>query len=140
MDPRTLCIFGMLAFAATGIVNAFIFGLELRRFVQSTPILTSTRDLERFKEVVAHQMIAALAQIGLLALPPVIYFIGLWNKVLEPSDIVYVVAPSLLILVVAGAYRGWEKRAKTIQTTDPELEAQRNAVVRTWMRKPWPDW
>lgn len=140
MDPRTLCIFGMLAFAATGVANALYFGSELRRFLRATPTIESSHDIERFKEVVAHQMMAALAQIVLLAAPPLIFFAGLFKQILQPPDIVFVIVPSVVVIAVASVYRRWEREAKTIRTSDRELEAERNAVIRTWMRKPWPDW
>ena len=140
MDPRSLCLLGMLGLPAAAVINALWFGTELKNFVSTTPRLESSHDLERFKMVVARQMYAALAQIVLLAAPPIIYFAGLVLGVLNPSDILYVIGPSAIILVVAATYRSWEKRAKTIPTANPEIEEQRNAIVRTWLRKPWPDW
>lgn len=140
MDPRSLCLVGMLGLPAIAVFNQIYFGAELKNFVATTPRLESTHDLERFKAVVAHQMYAALAQFVFLAAPPMIYFIGLFKGVLSAPDIVYVIVPSVLILVVAAMYRGGEKRAKTIPTDDSELEKQRDAIVRTWLGKPWPDW
>ncbi len=130
----------MLGLPAVAVLNALWFGSELKNFVTSTPRLESSHDLERFKVVVAHQMYAALAQIVFLAAPPLIYFVGLFRGVLRPSDILYVIVPSAIIIVVAAMYRGGEKRAKTIPTTDPELLKQRDAIVHTWLRKPLPDW
>jgi len=140
MDPRTIYVFFMVALPAIGVLNAFWFGTELKKFVASTPILASSRDIEEFKTTVAHQMYAALAQIALLATPPILYFAGLFTGVLRPSDFVFILVPSVLIIAVAAIYRGEEARAKTLPATDPELERQRDAIVRTWMRKPWPDW
>ncbi len=140
MDPRTIYLLLMVALPAIGVLNAFWFGNELKSFIASTPKLASSRDMEEFKTVVAHQMYAALAQIVLLATPPILYFAGLFQGVLRPSDIVFILVPSMVILAVAAIYRGGEARAKTMPATDPELERQRDAIVQTWMRKPWPDW
>jgi hypothetical protein len=130
----------MLGLPALAVVNAIWFGTELKNFLASTPSLASSHDLERFKTVVAHQMYAALVQIVLLATPPIVFFIGVFRKILSPSDILYIIGPSAVILIVAAMYRGQEKRAKTIPTSDPELEQQRDAIVHTWLRKPLPDW
>ena len=140
MDPRSLCLLGMLGLPAAAVFNALWFGTELKNYVSSTPRLESSHDLERFKTVVAHQMYAALAQIVLLAAPPIIFFAGIILGVLSPSDILYVIGPSAIIIIVAAMYRSWEKRAKTIPTADPELQKQRDAIVHTWLRKPFPDW
>jgi len=130
----------MVLLPTIGVLNAFWFGTELRNFVASTPQLASSRDMENFKTVVAHQMVAALVQIALLATPPLIYFAGLFTGVLRPSDIVFILGPSAAILAVAGIYRTGEAAAKSLPAADPELERQRDAIVQTWMRKPWPDW
>lgn len=130
----------MLGLPAAAVVNAVWFGTELKNFVTTTPRLESSHDLERFKAVVGRQMYAALAQIVLLATPPIAYALGLVFGVLRPSDVVYVIFPSAVIIIVAAVYRGWEKRAKTIPTADPEIQRQRDAIIHTWLRKPWPDW
>jgi hypothetical protein len=140
MEIRWVLVAGMLGFASAGLVNAVVFGLELKNFVESTPVLHSTRTIERFKRVVAHQMYAALAQILLLSAPVVIFLVGVMTDMLQPRDFLFVVLPSAVILVVAAYHRGWERRAKTIRAADEDFEAQRDAIVRTWLRKPWPDW
>jgi len=140
MDPRTIYLVFMVALPAIGVLNAAWFGTELKNFVAATPRLESSRDIEDFKTVVAHQMYAALAQIALLATPPLIYFAGLFTGVLRPADFVFILIPSMVIIMVASVYRRGELRAKNIPAADPELERQRNAIVSTWMRKPWPDW
>jgi hypothetical protein len=140
MSGRSILLILMVGLAASAVFNAAYFGIELKRFVDATPRLQSSRDLERYKSVVGRQMIAALAQIVLLATPPLLYAIGLMMDVLVPTDFVFVLVPSLVILAVAGVYRKSEKSAKEILAADPELERQRDAIVHTWLRKPWPDW
>jgi len=140
MEPRSLYLMAMLGLPALAVLNAFWFGTELKNFVASTPRLESSHDIERFKTVVGHQMYAALAQFVFLAAPPIIYFLGVFRAVLSPSDILYILGPSAVILIVAAMYRGHETRAKTIAAADPELERQRDAIVHTWLRKPLPDW
>jgi hypothetical protein len=140
MNPHTLYVIGLLMFPALAIINAVWFGTELKRFVDSTPALRSTRDMERFKTAVGHQMYAALAQIVLLAAPMLVFLAGIVTGALDPSDIMFVIAPAVVILLVAAVYRRWEQRAKALVATDPELESQREAIVRTWMRRPFPDW
>ncbi|MEE4271633.1 MAG: hypothetical protein V2I67_08165 [Thermoanaerobaculales bacterium] len=140
MDPRSLFITAMLVCFGAAVVNALWFGTELKRFTASTPVLASTHDLERFKAVVAHQMYAALGQIVLLAAPTILYFVGLFRGALAPPDLLFVVGPSAVILLIAASYRGWEVKARAIETADDELAAERDAVVATWIKKPFPDW
>jgi len=140
MDTRTLFIVGILGFAFAGVVNSLWFGLELRRFVDRTPVLASRLDMMRFKKVVSHQMYAALVQLVVLSAPIVIFAAGIMFKVLGGTDFLFIIIPSVVILVLAGITRRWETRAKTIPVADPEIEAERNTIVHTWLRKPWPDW
>ena len=140
MDVRLILIGAILVFSVAGMANAIYFGLELKRYAERTRALDSTLAMFRFKRVVAHQMYAALAQIVLLATPPVIFLIGAMLDVLDASDIFFVIVPAIGILVIAAFFRGYEKMARTIPASDPEIEEQRDAIVRTWLRKPWPDW
>jgi hypothetical protein len=130
----------MLGFPAFALINAWWFGRDLQEFVKRTPTIASTADIERMKAAVSKQMYAALAQIGLLAVGPVAYAVGLFKGALEPSDIVFIILPSAAVLAVAAFYKRVETAAKTIEVSDDELRRQRDAIVRTWLKKPFPDW
>jgi len=140
MDTRSLFIFGILGFATAGLMSSVWFGLELKKFVDRTPILATHLDMMRFKRVVSHQMYAALLQVVLLSAPIVIFFTGMMFDFLTASDIFVIIVPSVIILIVAAFTRKWETRAKTMPTASPEIKAERDAIVHTWLRKPLPDW
>ena len=137
---RTAMLALILGLPVVAIGNAVVFGLELGRFLASTPRLASTRDLEDFKRVVARQMYAALAQIVLLALPPVLFGVGLATGVLGPDDVLTIVIPAAAVILVAAFFKRHEHTAKNLPATDPELERARDAIVRTWHKRPVPDW
>lgn len=136
---RSVLLLLLLGLPALAAVNALYFGAELRRFAAEVPRLESTRDLERFKEVVARQMYAALAQIVLLAAPAVVFFLGLASAALAAGDILYVVIPAAVIILIAQANRRDEARVRELPA-EPGLAAQRDRIVRTWIRRPLPDW
>ena len=140
MDTRSLFILGILGFAAIGVANSIWFGLELKRFIDRTPVLATHLDMMRFKKVVSHQMYAALLQIVLLSAPLVIFFTGMMFEFLNASDIFVIIIPSVIVLIVAAISRRWETRAKIMPTASPEIQAEREAIVHTWLRKPFPDW
>jgi hypothetical protein len=140
MDTRTICLLAILGCMATAIVNSLWFGFELRRFAATTTVIESEHQMESFKRVVGNQMYAALFQIVLLSAPLVVFFTGLMLGALHASDILFVVVPSAVIIVIAAIFKTWENRLKTIAVATPELLAERDAVVHTWLRKPWPSW
>lgn len=140
MDMRILLIALILAFSIAGLANSLWFGLELRRFTKSTPVLSSDLHLARYKKLVAHQMHAALLQIVLLSAPIVITVVGIVSEILEPGDIFFVIVPAVPILLVGFYFRSWEVKTRNIPTATPGLEEERDAVVRTWLRKARPDW
>ena len=137
---RSTYTFLLLAFPALALLNAWWFGSELKRFVEATPAIASTNDMERMKAVVARQMYAALAQILLLGAGPVAFFVGLARGVLGPKDVLFIIIPSAAVIVAASFYKRVETAARNIQATDDELKRQRDAVVSTWLKKPFPDW
>ena len=85
-------------------------------------------------------MYAALAQIVILGLPPILYFVGIAKGSLRLGDVVYLLVPSALIFVVGQLFRKLETKVKNLPVADDELRRQRDAVVLTWVKKPLPDW
>ena len=137
---RSTFTFLMLLFPALAIVNAWWFGRELKVFLEATAAIASTADIERLKAVVSRQMFAALAQIPLLAAGPAVYALGLLRQVLRPADVVFVIVPSAAVLALSLATRRVEVAARTLDAPDEELRRQRDAIVHTWLKKPFPDW
>jgi len=130
----------MLLFPAIAIANTWWFGRELRAFVAATPSIASTADIERMRSVVGRQMIAALIQIPLLAAGPILYAVGLMRHVLNPADVVFVIVPSAAVIAISLAAKRVEAAARSLPAADDELRRQRDAIVRTWLHKPLPDW
>jgi hypothetical protein len=137
---RTTFIALMVLLPGAAIVNACFCGASLQAFLRDVSGLASSADLERFKRVVAGQMYAALVQLVLLAVPPILYAVGLAKGVLVGGDIVYILVPSAVVILVAQTFKKLETRVKTIPATDADLARQRDAIVHTWMKKPLPDW
>lgn len=137
---RSTYLMLILLLPLAAIVNAWWFGSELQRFARQVTSFTSTHEIERFKGVVARQMYAALVQIVLLALPPILFFVGLARGALEPGDVIFIIVPSAVVIMVAMLYKQTEKLVKSIPAQDDELRRQRDAIIHTWLKKPLPDW
>jgi len=137
---RSAYLFLVLLFPALALLNAWWFGRELRVFVDATPAVSSTADLERMKHVVGRQMRAALVQIVLLLAGPAVFFVGLLRGELHPTDVMFIILPSAAVIVLATVYKRVEGRARSIPVHDDELRRQRDAIVETWLKKPLPDW
>jgi hypothetical protein len=130
----------ILALYGLGVANAVVFGSELRRFASEVTTISSTAHMERFKQVVARQMYAALAQIGFLGAPVVVFFAGVVRKVMGPGDVLLIIIPSAIILLLAQAYKKVETAVRELPVADEQLRRQRDHIVDTWMKKPFPDW
>jgi fatty acid desaturase len=137
---RSTFLLLILIFPALAILNAWWFGSELQRFVRHVRSFDSTAEIEAFKAIVARQMYAALAQIVLLIVPPILFFVGIVRKVLGPGDVLFIIVPSLVVILVAALYKQVEKQAKSIPAQDDELRRQRDRIIETWLKKPVPDW
>jgi hypothetical protein len=137
---RSTYILLMLGLPALAILNAVWWGSELQSFTKKVRSFESTAHIEQFKTVVAHQMYAALVQIVLLATPPIVFFVGLARRVLTPTDVLFIILPSALVIVVAAVYKKVETQARSIPASDDELRRQRDAIISTWIKKPFPNW
>lgn len=129
----------MIGMPCVGILNSLWFGNELRSYLASSPMISTWQDMERFKRIVSGQMYAALAQIGFLVIPYPAFAIGLYLKVLEPSDVLYILVPSGVLVIAGIVFKRIEERAKHL-TVAEEFAAEYDRVIRTWMKKPFPDW
>ncbi len=139
-DPRTVLIGAMILLPAAGVVNGIVHGRLLRQFVRDTPAFRTYQDIVDFEHMVARQMYAALMQILLLALPGLLFAVGLFRKILGPGDFIYILVPAAAIFVMGKAFKGLEVRAQAIPAEDPILEERRQHIIETWIKKPLPDW
>jgi len=137
---RSTYLMLMLLLPLAAILNAWWFGSELQRFANQVRSFSSTNEIERFKGVVARQMYAALVQIVLLIVPPILFFVGLARGALTPGDVVFIIVPSAVVILVAALYKQTEKQVKSIPAQDDELQRQRDKIIHTWLKKPLPDW
>ncbi len=139
-QPRIVFITLMLLCPAVAVVNSLIFGSKLKRFAHRIRMFSDHDDIVHFQRVVAQQMYAALAQVVLLAVPAVLFVLGVFRGFLGVGDLVFVIVPSLVVLALGIAMKKVEHRVRRIPARDDDLARQRDAVVSTWMRKPFPDW
>ena len=130
----------MLASPALAIFNVVIQGRGLRQFLDTTPQLSSSLDLENFKKVAGRQMWAALAQAALLLIAPACFFWGLLIHSLTPADFVWILLPSVVVILVARSFRSLELRAWAIPATGDYLMAERDRIVKIWRTKAFPNW
>ena len=126
---RSTYLFLMLFLPLLAIVNAVWFGSELQKFAKEVRAFSSTHEIERFKGVVGRQMYAALVQIVLLVVPPVLFFVGIATSALTPGDIIFIIVPSAVVILVAALYKQTETKVKTIPANDDELRRQRDAIM-----------
>ncbi len=130
----------LLALPALALLNAAWGWHQLRRFATEVPEISSSHQLQRFQELAARQMYLALVQIPLLLGPCVAFVWGLKAGHLNLGDVLWVIAPGVVVIAVAQAMKPLEKRVQGTPTSDSELAEARDAVVATWIHKPLPDW
>jgi len=129
----------LIALPGIGVLISTVLGLQLWRFVRARPGIETETDLLVFKRVVAGQMYGALAQIVVLGSPLVLFFYGIWAKVLAVRDVTYLILPSLVVLAVGLLFKRVEGRARRMQVAEPLRQAY-DHVVRVWFKKALPDW
>jgi len=137
---RTLLLTALLASPALAIFNVVIQGRGLKQFLDTTPKLASSLDLENYKKVAGRQMWAALAQAGLLLIAPACFFWGLMIHSLTPADFIWILLPSVVVILVARSFRSLEQRAWSIPAANEYLTTERDRVVKVWRTKAFPDW
>src|SRR5688572_21946522 len=109
---------------------AVSLGIDLRRFLANTPVLTSISGVIAFRRAVARQMYGALGMLLLGGSAALVATAGLYFRLAEWSEVPFFVA-ALGVFFVAGVwYRLVERRAKSIAVVDDEIAQHRDEVVR----------
>ncbi len=138
---RTTIIAIMLTCPVIGLMLCVYFGGHLRRFLKETPQIKSPKDIERFEQLVKGQMYAALAQIVILSIPILVFAYGLFIKLLKPNtDILYMLAPSLIVLAAGMILKKTEHTVQHIPTANDELAKERDRIVEIWQHQALPNW
>jgi drug/metabolite transporter (DMT)-like permease len=130
----------MIWLPLVGLLPCAIAFYQLQRFLREVPVLGSSEDLERFRELAARQMILALVQFAVLASPWIAFVIGLVRRTLTPADGMYSTASFIVVLAAGLLMRGAEKRAQSLAGATPELQSERDRIVYVWLHEPLPTW
>lgn len=138
MRPVLLAL--IVGIPVMGVLLQIYFSHQIRCFLRETRALESAGDLDRFKGVAAIQMYAALVLLPILMAPLALYIYGLWSGELPPSDLVFLLVPSLALIVAGQAGKRVERRMHEMPIADEELGRERDRVVDVWLHKPFPDW
>ncbi len=139
-DLRQLLIGLMVGLTTIGIVNSLWFGWHLREYVYSTPRIETYRDLDRFKGIVSTQMYVTLAQLAFLILPYAVLALGFfWFKVLDKSDVVYLLVPSVIFVAVGLYFKRIEDKATELPVAG-EFRDEFRQVVKSWTEDRLPNW
>jgi hypothetical protein len=148
MDPggrrfrmnRSTMLTLILGLPLLGTAAGTCFAGVLRKFLEDTPRIETTADLDRLRSVVKVQMYAALAMIAVLGAPIVIYVIGVFWGPLRPGDFVYPLVVNLLVVAVGRSNRRVERRAQSLRCADPDLKAEYDSIVCVWEKRALPNW
>lgn len=139
-EPRTLFIALMLICPAIAIINSVIFGNKLKQFARRMRMLSAYDDILYLQRVVKQQMYAALVQMALLATPAILYVVGAVRGYLSAGDLIFVIAPSFVVLFAGLRLKATERKVRVIPARDRDLEQQRDEIVTVWVKRALPNW
>ena len=135
-----MLIWTMIAFYVLGLVNTAVGWTRLDACATDHRSLESEQDMGAYKALVATQMYLALAQIVLLLVPVAIYFYGAITGRLGTRGLVVVLFMSTVIIVLSKVMKRTASDIKAIPCATTDLATERERVVSTWDRRPFPDW
>ena len=130
----------MLILPALGVINAIYHGRMLQHYVRHPKRIDDMAGLARFQKIVARQMYAALAQLLLLIIPIILYFIAIPTEILRFADIVYVMFPGAVLMAIGYHFKKVETQVCRIPALGEDLDEQRLAIIKRWRTRAVPDW
>lgn len=118
----------------------FYFMSELRSFLNETPAIRTSMDIERFKTIVARQMYVALVQVVVFGTPGLLMGYAIFTNQISVLEFLYMMSV-FSVGVVQGLWgRKIEKQVQTLPVPDPKLKEERDQIVYVWKHKPFPTW
>ena len=136
---RIFFLIFLLTPPAFGILLLLRAGEQLRNFLRTTPVLGSSADLETLKSLARQQMFTSLIQAFILGLPILAFGGGILFHVLYPSDFIWILLPSVLVILAALRIRSDEKQVWSIPAENSQLEGERDRIISCWRFKAFPD-
>jgi len=109
---------------------------QVTRFLDETPSIRSTTDLERFKELARMEMHLALAMIVLLVTGLATGLVLIRRHGL--AAILPVLIVNALVYALGLFHKGVEEKARSLRTVEG-LDEEYGRVCRTWTKKALPD-
>ncbi len=117
-----------------------IFWNQMKNFLSLMPAIKNQKDMNRFKSIVKRQMYAALIFPAFSVIMILIFLYGVKSGALAAGDLVYIIIPSVLLLLFSKFIKQTEMKLRNIKTDDPNLKKERDRVVSVWIGKAFPDW
>lgn len=110
---------------------------RLRGFLAETRAIDDTRSLERYKDLVRHQMHLALVVIGVLLTGLALGLVMILRH--GVTGLVLVLLANALVLVMGLYHKQVETEVRGLPAPSPELEEEYQRISRTWLKKALPD-
>lgn len=123
-----------------GVLNGWWGKGRIETFLAGVPAITTSRELNQFKQMVKEQMYLALVQLLLLGGALVLMIYGILAERLDFLHIVILILVNTFIFLMARRFKHIEQRAASLPVEDQMLEAEYQRICLTWRRKPFPDW
>jgi len=121
---------------ALALVNGIIGGLAVKSFLSRTKSISTAADLAALKALARQQMYQALLQMALLGGG---CLIGIFGLITAKIGLSLVLILNGLVFVMGMAFRGEEKKARSLPVDDPALKMEYKRVCNSWNHKPFPD-
>lgn len=125
---------------AIALIVASMSAWELRRFLAETPSLASPDDMARFKRIVGRNMYQALLMLGVVAGGGIVVLVGLVLRWTTWTELFIVLGQAIVFSLLAMWLKSLESKVKSLRATQPELEAERDRIVKVWTSAMFPDW
>ena len=132
----------LLLLPALDLIILAIGALTLRSFRSSHQKISTTSHLNDFKKMVKLHKYLALASMPILWIPGALYGFCLFflDVVNVFPDILFVIAPSGVIIGAAKLMSGLQHDVETLPVDGDALKQERDRVVGVWHNQALPDW
>ena len=110
---------------------------QVRRFLESTPLIADELGLARYNAFVRVQMYCAL--VPLLLIPPGIALALLVVVRHGAIGLVVVLAVNACLFILGRTHKNWEVRARSLEARSEFLQQEYRRISDTWVNKAVPD-
>ena len=137
---KSLIVFGITAANFAMIIVGLYGGGSIKKFLAKVSAIKDEQDMMLFKKMAAEQMYLTLFLMPVCVMSLLVYLFFLFTGFFTGSEKLFFLVQYVAIFYFSKKMKQDETKSRTLEVSSDTLRQERDHIVATWEKKPFPDW